>query len=433
MFVLFFLSSLLTASSPAAPETSVAERNIAARVESLPENEEGIFAELASPRYDSLITAWHEQNSVRAFESFFENFVDIEECDIITGNVPDSVYESRLKLILSPVPLPYNHIVKKYIVNYTERNKGTMSKILARSQYYFPIIEQELDRAGLPLELRMLPVVESALAPAVKSHAGAVGLWQFMLGTGKRYGLEVTSFVDQRCNPRESTRAATAFLGDLYSMYGDWLLALAAYNCGPGNVSKALKKAGPEAKSFWDIYFYLPKETRGYVPSFIAATYAYYYHRQHGLTPGEPPLPLAVDTLQISRVMHFGQVCSTIGTPVETVRALNPHFTRDIVPAIGGKNYPLILPMGDVFKFIENEDAIMAKDVVFLSEYLKPSNIDPNKKEFSLDSFTYTIKSGDTLSALAKKNGCTVAQIMKWNNLKAPDKLKVGQKIEIYR
>lgn len=387
----------------------------------------------SSPRHDSLVMAWHEQNSVRAFENFFSNFAAIENSDPVSGSTPDSVYEARLQMLLSPIPLPYNHIVRKYIINYTERNRTAMCRILGRSQYYFPIIEEELDRAGLPLELRILPVVESALTPAAKSGAGAVGLWQFMLGTGKRYGLEVTSFVDQRCDPRSSTKAATEFLSDLYDIFGDWLLALAAYNCGPGNVSKALKKAGGGTQSFWDIYPYLPKETRGYVPSFIAATYAYYYHRQHGMIPEESYIPLAVDTIEISRAMHFKQISSTIGTPLEVIRSLNPHFTRDIVPSMGNKAYNLILPLGDALKFIENEEAIMAKDAVYLSEYIKPSNLDPKKKEFSLDSYTYTIKTGDTLSAIAKKNGCTVAQIMKWNNLSAPDKLRAGQKIEIYR
>lgn len=427
----------MAASNPAAgDEKPVAATTVAGEIADLYHAiEEGeLFFDCNSPRYDSLLHAWHEQNSVLAFENFFDNFVDIEADDFpMHGELPDSVYEARLRMILSPVPLPYNHIVKKYIINYTERNRGTMRRILGRSQYYFPVIEQELDRAGLPLELRALPIVESALSPAVKSGMGAVGLWQFMLPTGKRYGLEITSFIDERCDPKASTRAATAFLSDLYNMYGDWLLALAAYNCGPGNVSKALKKAGDEARSFWDIYPYLPKETRGYVPSFIAVTYAYYYHRQHDLSPNSSPLPLATDTVRIDRVMHFEQVCSTIGTPVETIRSLNPHFTRDIVPAVGGKSYPLVLPLADVLKFVEREEDIMCKDVVYLREYLKPSNIDPNKNEFSLDSFTYKVKSGDTLSGIAKHNGVTVSQIMKWNNLKSADKLRIGQKLEIYR
>lgn len=436
MLSITFFAGLLLAASPAGPKPSAetVEPDIYGKATVIAGNRsEELFFDHYSERYDSLLTAWHELNSVRAFENYFHDFIDIEEDIVSPGELPDSVYEARLKMILSPVPLPYNHIVKRYIISYTTRNKIVMSRILGRSQYYFPIIEQELDRAGLPLELRMLPAIESALTPAARSHMNAVGLWQFMLPTGKRYGLEITSFIDQRCDPMASTKAGVAFLKDLYDIYGDWLLAMAAYNCGPGNVSKALKKAGADAKSFWDIYPYLPKETRGYVPSFIAATYTYYYHRQHGLVPDDSPLPLAVDSIKVDRVMHFEQISSTIGTPVEMIRSLNPQYTRDIVPAVGDKSYKLILPLSDMARFVECEDEIMSKDVVYLSEYLKPSNIDPNKKEFSLNSFTYKVKSGDTLSSIAKRNGVTTAQIIKWNNLKNPDKLRIGQSLEIYR
>ncbi len=331
------------------------------------------------------------------------------------------------------MPLPYNDIVRDYIISYTTRNKALIGRVLGRSQYYFPMIEEELDKAGLPLELKMLAVVESALTPSARSHMQAVGLWQFILTTGKRYGLEVTSFVDMRRDPVASTKAAVAHLKDLYKIYGDWLLALAAYNCGPGNVDKAFRKAGDDAKSYWDIYPYLPKETRGYVPSFIGATYAYHYHRQHGIVPDACPMPLAVDTVRVSKLMHFDQITSTTGTPKELIQSLNPQYIRDIVPAMGGKSYPLVLPLSDISGFVANEEAIMAKDTVYLAEYLKPSNIDPNRKEFSLDSFTHTVKSGESISLIAQKHGVSSKQIIKWNNLKNPHKLKVGQKLELYK
>ena len=442
MIIFTFLAALLSLSSPAiskpgesGSDDERARTAISAAIEAISEEEETVefFFDHYSPEYDSLRYAWYEQNSLLAFDNFFDSFIDIDENEYLTSEIPDSVYEARLKMILSPVPLPYNHIVKNYIIAYTTKNKTLMCRVLGRSQYYFPMIEDELDRAGLPLELRMLPVVESALTPSARSHKQAVGLWQFILPTGKRYGLEITSFIDQRREPVASTKAAISFLGDLYKIYGDWLLVLAAYNCGPGNVDKALKRAGSDAKSFWDIYPYLPKETRGYVPSFIGATYAYYYHRQHNLSPDDCPMPLAVDTIQVNRVMHFDQITSTIGTSREMIQSLNPQYIRDIVPAVGGKTYSLILPLADMSKFVENEKDILDKDVVYLSDYLKPSNIDPNKKEFSLNSYTYTVKSGDNLSAIAKKNGVTSSQIIKWNNLKNPDKLRIGQKLEIYR
>lgn len=382
--------------------------------------------------YDSMLVALQERRARVAYDQFFTQFIDIEEVDVPAGNIPDSVYEQRLRAILSPIQMPYNDVVKRYIITYTTSRKAMMSNILARSQYYFPMIEQELDRNGLPVELRMLPVIESALSPTAISRVGATGLWQFMYTTGKAYGLEITSFIDQRRDPVASTKAACRYLKDLYDIYGDWTLAIAAYNCGPGNVNKAIKRAGGEAGSFWDIYPYLPKETRGYVPSFIAATYAYTYHYHHDITPGESQLPLATDTVMICRPMHFEQISSTLPIPTEIIRSLNPQYKLDIIPATN-KSYPLILPMAEIGNYIDNESRINAKDTVYMAQYLRPSNLDPNKKVFSLESFTYRVKSGDTLSGIAKKHHVTVSQLMKWNNLKSADKLRIGQKLEIYR
>lgn len=396
------------------------------------DGEDSLLTDTFPPKYDSLLTAWHERSKQQAFETFFNDFIDIDTTLYRTSNVPDSVYQARLRMILSPIQMPYNHIVKSYIIAYTTAKKSLMSGVIGRSQYYFPMIEAELDRAGLPLELRMLPVVESALTPTAVSPAGAAGLWQFMYSTGRHYGLEVTSFVDQRRDPAASTRAACQFLKDLYDMFDDWTLAIAAYNCGPGNVTKAIRRAGGNTKNFWDIYPYLPRETRGYIPSFIAATYAYTFHRQHDIEPAEASLPLATDTIMVSRLMHFKQIESTIETPVEVIRKLNPQYKADIVPAIG-KSYSLTLPMGDIAQYLENEAHIMAKDTTYLAEYLKPSNIDKTKKEFSMESYTYRVKSGDTLSGIASRNGVTVAQIKKWNNIQNANKLRIGQKLEIYR
>lgn len=390
------------------------------------------YAGMFTQPYDSMVVALQEQKSRIAFDDFFNEFIDIETISCETGQLPDSVYEARLKKILSPVHMPYNEVVKRYIVTYTTRRKTTMENILGRSQYYFPMIEEELDRAGLPLELRMLPVIESALSPTAISRAGATGLWQFMYNTGKTYGLEINSFIDQRRDPILSTKAACGYLKDLYGIYDDWTLALAAYNCGPGNVNKAIRRAGGEAKSFWDIYPYLPSETRGYVPSFIAATYAYSFHFQHDITPAEPLLPLATDTVMIKRPMHFDQISSTINIPTEVLRSLNPQYKIDIIPATG-KSYALKLPLAEVTKYIENEVRINAKDTVYMAQYLKPSRTNPAQKVFALDSFSYRVRSGDTLSGIAKKHNVSVTQLMKWNNIRNAHKLRVGQRLEIYR
>ncbi|MBE5033434.1 lytic transglycosylase domain-containing protein [Gallalistipes aquisgranensis] len=384
--------------------------------------------------YDSLVSSWYSRNVVSSFDTFFNDFIDLsDDSTAVVSDVPDSVYSSRLKMLLSPIQLPYNQIIKRYLVVYTTTRKSTMERILGLSQYYFPMIEEELCKAGLPLELRMLPVIESALCPTAVSRAGATGLWQFMYGTGRTYGLEITSFVDQRRDPVIATQAACRYLKDLFDLYNDWTLAIAAYNCGPGNINKALKRAGGEAKSYWDIYPYLPRETRGYIPSFIAATYAYTFHKQHQMEPVSPPIPLSTDTIHISRVMHLEQITSTLETPIEVLRSLNPQYKLDIIPALD-KTYTLTLPQYDVARYLDREAEILAKDTLYLAQYLKPSNLDATKKEFSLTSQTYRVKSGDTLGAIARRHGVTVSQLVKWNRLKSSKAiLRIGQRLEIYR
>lgn len=373
---------------------------------------------------DSLAAVWQEQRRQEAFESFFEEFI---------ANVPageetpsDSLYVERLRALASPIELPFNAIVKGYINRYTSTRYDTMSRILAMSRYYFPLIEDELLREGLPIELRALPIIESALSTTAVSPMGAVGLWQFMPTTGKSYGLEVNSLVDERRDPLLATRAACRYLKDLYNIYHDWTLAIAAYNCGPGNVNKAIARSG--GKSFWDIYDYLPRETRGYVPAFIGATYGYAYHRQHGIEPAETPLPLATDTLHVNRILHLGQIASTIDIPLETLRALNPQYKLDIIPATT-KSYTLTLPQRSVADYIAHEQEIFAKDSAYLKEYINPANLDKKRQQRS--GTVYVVKRGDTLGAIARRYRVTTAQLMRWNGIKNAHKLRIGQRLRI--
>lgn len=382
------------------------------------------------PRLDSMLCAWSEQNRFMACEQMLNPQILADTVDLPASNIPDSVYVERLKAIGSAIPLDYNDIVRKYIISYTTRNKQVISNALGRAQYYFPIFEAELDAQQMPLELRMVPVIESALLPKARSKKGAAGLWQFMYGTSKGYKLEVSSFIDERFDPVKATNAGCRFLKHLHNTYGDWLLALAAYNCGPGNVNKALRRSNG-GKTFWEIYPYLPSETRGYVPAFIATTYAFHYHKQHGINPIEPPLPLATDTLHISRIMHFDQVSSTIGTPKDVLRALNPQFKQDIVPAVRGRSYSLVLPVGEVGKFMDYEAEIMGKDTIYLAEYMNPRK-SGEIPTFVIDSKIHKVKSGENLSIIARKYGVTVKQICKWNNIKDPSKIRIGQKLEIF-
>lgn len=379
---------------------------------------------------DSLVASWSESQSALAFDKFFADYIAIDSLPASSSSLPDSVYELRLKALASPIQLPYNSIVKNYINRYTDTRYGTINRILSLSQYYFPIIEEELLRAGLPVELRAMAIIESALAPTAMSPRGAVGLWQFMPYTGKSYGLEVNSLVDERRDAVLSTRAACKYMSDLYRLYNDWTLAIAAYNCGPGNVNKALARAGEDCKTFWDIYWYLPPETRGYVPAFIGASYAYAYHKSHDVKYEPSPLPLATDTITVRRIMHFEQISSTIDLPIEMLRKLNPQYKLDIIPATT-KSYALKLPTQFVTRYIKHEEEIFSKDSTYLKEYINPANID--KKKLERPGFVYTVKKGDTLSGIASRYRVSVKNLMRWNGLRSANSLRIGQKIRIER
>lgn len=381
--------------------------------------------------YDSLFSEWFERNVYSQYDSYFKTFIDLDSVTMPVSDTPDSVFIARLKMIVSPINLGFNEVVKSRIVAYT-RWKGTVSKMLGLSQVYFPDIEEALCRHGLPVELRMLPVIESALNPKAISRAGAGGMWQFMYTTGKHFGLEVTSLVDQRFDPAASTEAACRYLKDLYGMYNDWTLALAAYNCGPGNVNKAIKRAGDKAGDFWSLYPYLPRETRGYVPAFIAATYAYTFHRQHEIEPTPPPVPVARDTIHVNRLMHFGQVSSTLDLPIELIRELNPQYKLDVIPAVDGRVYALTLPTKDIARYIDCEPAIQAKDSLYLADYLKRGE-QALVAELEVSSQVHVVKSGDTLGAIARQYGVKVNQLMEWNGIKNAHTLRIGQKIQIFK
>ncbi len=379
---------------------------------------------------DSLAAVWGEAHRQDAFENFFREYVRIDSTKVCRTD-HDSLYVRRLHDMASPIPLPFNDLVRRSILKYTASPDGVISRVLGRSQYYFPIIEQELLRAGLPVELRSLSIIESALMPTALSRMGASGLWQFMPTTGRSYGLEVNSMVDERRDPIRASQAACRFLKDLYNMYQDWTLAIAAYNCGPGNVNKAFARAGSGSRTFWDIYPYLPAETRDYVPAFIGASYAYAYHAQHGINVTEPPVPLAVDTLHINRLMHFGQISSTIDLPIETLRMLNPQYVMDIVPATN-KTYTLVVPQRKAVEFIEHEKEIFAKDSTYLKEYINPSNIDKKKLERSARSASfYRVKRGDTLGGIAARHHVSVKQLMRLNKIRNPRALRAGQRLRI--
>lgn len=386
---------------------------------------------LTPMQYDSLAGAWLESRTRETLEQFFQEYIAYDLASVAAGTTPDSVYVRRLRELASPIELPYNAIVKASIDRYMSPTSGLIGRILGRAHSYFPMIEDELIKAGLPVELRAMAIIESALLPNAVSPVGAAGLWQFMPSTGKVYGLEVNSLVDERYDPLKATQAACRFLKDLYGIYNNWPLAIAAYNCGPGNVNKAMARSG--GKTFWEIYDFLPRETRGYVPNFIAASYAVAYHGAHGLKADEPLLPLATDTLHLKRLLHLGQISSTLDeVPLETLKLLNPQYRLSIVPASATKSYALTLPMHSVSRYIANESLIHSKDSTYLKEYLNPANVEKQRAQAS-GTIYHKVRRGETLGVIARKYGVTQKNIMRWNGIKNADRIREGQRLKIVR
>lgn len=371
----------------------------------------------------------------------------------------DSVLVSRLSRIPTTIEMPLNDVTRKFIDTYSNRMKSSVAIMLGSANFYNPIFEEALERYGLPLELRYLPVIESALRPSATSRAGAAGLWQFMIGTGKRYGLEVNTLVDERRDPIKSSEAAAHYLSDLYDMFGDWSLAIAAYNCGEGNVQKAITRTGnQEGADFWSVYNRLPRETRGYVPAFIAATYIMNYYCEHGIVPHEANLPLESDTVIVQREVTFAQIASKCNVTVDELRSINPQYRKDIIPA----NYTLRLPAGSIEDFLLYEDsiyggkavvgtltsntrrtftedvetAVQSEQTTTVSSRTRNTRSTSKRTRSSRTSTrrqqtrSVAVKSGDTLSGIAKKNGTTVAKLRQMNGIKG-NIIRPGQKIRV--
>lgn len=363
-------------------------------------------------------------------------WLDTTECVAYKDSIvlPDSVYKARLQALPCVVELPYNQIVKSFILRYVQRGQKQVARMKRMSEYYFPIFEEALDRYGLPYELELMPVIESALNPQAHSHMGAAGLWQFMPATGKRYGLEINSLVDERMDPIKSTDAACRFLKAMYDVFQDWNLVIAAYNCGSGNVSKAIHRAGGK-RDFWSIYPYLPRETRSYLPIFIAANYAMNYSEEHGICPAPLEKIMLTDTIRTNRRLHLEQVSTKLDIPIEELRRLNPQYTRDILP--GGTAYALCLPSEKTGLFIEQQDSIYAHKADQLINNRR-AEIDMAKVTdisgaYRVNGVTYyTIKNGDTLGGIAKKFHCSVKQLKAWNGLQS-DNIRAGRKLKIYK
>ena len=361
-------------------------------------------------------------------------WLDTTEChsDTIITELPDSVYKARLQTLPFVIEVPYNEIVQRYILRYVKHSPRQLASLQRKAEYYFPIFEDILCKHELPFELCYLPVIESALNPQARSHMGAVGLWQFMPSTGKKYGLEINSLIDERMDPIRSTEAACRFLKSLYSIFNDWNLVIAAYNCGPGNVNKAIHRAGGK-RDFWSIYPFLPRETRGYLPIFIAASYAMNFADIHGICPAAEIRYPITDTIVTNERQHLKQIAANLDITVEELRKLNPQYARDILP--GGKDYALCLPIELSGAYIEQQDSILAYKAKELI-HDRRAEIDLMQRTglnggYSVNGVTYyKIKEGDTLGGIAAKFRVSVKQLKSFNGLTS-DLIRAGKTLKI--
>lgn len=348
----------------------------------------------------------------------------------------DSVYISRLEAMPTVMELSFNSVVKRYIEMYASRRRDQVSYMLALGDYYFPLFEQALDKQNLPLELKYLPVIESALNPVAVSRAGATGLWQFMLRTGKGYGLEVNSLVDERMDPYKATEAAVRYLKDLYTIYRDWNLVIAAYNCGPGNVNKAIARSGGK-QDYWQIYYNLPRETRGYVPAFIAANYIMNHYADHNICPAYSSSTVsALDTVHVEERIHLSQISAILDVPVHELRRLNPQFKKDVIPG-NSKPYALVLPSEKMYAFIDKQAEIVAYNASVFNphrsntdNFIRGGSSSGSTSYNRSENIYYRVKRGDNLSSIARKNGVSLSTLKSWNGLRS-NTISVGKRLVV--
>ena len=389
---------------------------------------------------DSLVTI----NNVVRYNQLEANCFDPNA--IIPGEIPQfstQVYEQRMAAIHSPIPLSYNSHVKGFIDMYAVKKRGLTQRVMGLSNLYFPIFEEALDREGLPLEFKYLSIVESALNPIAVSRVGATGIWQFMYNTGLQYNLKVNSYTDERRDPIKSTHAACQYFKDMYNIYGDWLLVIAAYNCGAGNVNKAIKRSGGKT-NFWDIMNYLPNETKNYVPAFIAITYVMEHAREHNLYPVSPAYSyFEVDTVVVNQPINFKTLAATLDLPLDVISYLNPIYKRGLIPDVGG-NYILRLPTNKMAIYMLSQESIYAESLpsarpVMNSYKNRASQVEEEEGDevATYDTQTkrvkktHTVRRGESLGKIASKYDMTLAQVKKMNKLRSST-VRSGQRLTVY-
>lgn len=386
-----------------------------------------IYTEKITRDLDSLVNSWYVKLALKD-----QDLNELADSSIVEFS--DSVYLERLNKLQSVIKLPYNSIIRNHIHVYTVKLRKNFSAILGLTNYYFPLIEDIFDSYGIPVELKYMAIIESALNPNAVSRVGATGLWQFMYSTGRNYGLTINSVVDERRDPVKSTHAAARFIKDLYNIYEDWILVLAAYNCGPGNVNKAIRRSGNK-KDYWEIYYRLPRETRGFIPQYVAATYSVNYYRDHNIRPLPLNLPVTTDTIVVNKDIHLNQISEVMGIPLGELRALNPQYRTGLVPG-SSKPFSLTLPVTHLGDFIDLNDTIVNhRRDVYLTGTARVA--DPSRSTYvpadvkGKTKLLYTVKEGDNLGYIAEWYRVSLSDLRYWNNIYR-NMIRIGQKLAIY-
>lgn len=371
---------------------------------------------------------------------FFQMSEDVAATptDVDYSELPTEVLKERLRKLNEKTPfnVEYSPILEQVIKSFLKNRRSSLERLMSLSDYYFPMFEQEMSNQKIPLEMKYLAIIESALNPKARSRAGATGLWQFMYATGKSYGLEVNNYVDERSDPVRSTKAAAKYLNELYKIFGDWDLALAAYNSGPGNVTKAIRRSNGKT-NYWNLRPYLPRETAGYVPAFLATLYIFEYAKEHGFKPQKRTNHLfQTDTIRVKQAIPFKDIAEITGMDVQDIQFFNPSYQLDVVPYVEGRNYAVRLPISEIGKFVSNEQAIYnylneqkAQREQVLPEVTKGEQYAGGK---STKKTVYTVKKGDNLGKIASRHGVTINNIKRWNRMKS-NKVRVGQRLSIYK
>jgi len=371
---------------------------------------------------------------------FFQMSEDVAATptDVDYSELPTEVLKERLRKLNEKTPfnVEYNPILEQVIKSFLKNRRSSLERLMSLSDYYFPMFEQEMSNQKIPLEMKYLAIIESALNPKARSRAGATGLWQFMYATGKSYGLEVNNYVDERSDPVRSTKAAAKYLNELYKIFGDWDLTLAAYNSGPGNVTKAIRRSNGKT-NYWNLRPYLPRETAGYVPAFLATLYIFEYAKEHGFKPQKRANHLfQTDTIRVKEAIPFKDIAEITGMDVQDIQFFNPSYQLDVVPYVEGRNYAVRLPISEIGKFVSNEQAIYnylneqkAQREQILPEVAKGEQYAGGK---STKKTIYTVKKGDNLGKIASRHGVSINNLKRWNRMKS-NKVRVGQRLSIYK